>query len=106
MSLNLAHHGEAHAFSWERRDSFIVTGTVARACNGTVPKQCKASMMATKQILEGARSFKTVPLSDSSEPATHQAEHSRWRWPAWPSISSNRKDLYLIDIRPRRPPDA
>jgi hypothetical protein len=60
-------------------------------------------MMATKQILEGARSFKTAPLSD---PADHQAEHSRWRWPAWPRIGSNRKDWYLIDIRPRRLPEA
>lgn len=77
-----------------------------RACNGTVPKQCKASMMATKLILEGARSFKTVPLSDPNEPANRQAEHSRWRWPVWPSIGSNRRDLYLIDIRPRRLPGA
>jgi len=71
-----------------------------------VPTQCKASMMATKQILEGARSFKAVPLSDPAEPANRQAEHSRWRWPLWPSIGSNRKDLYLIDIRLRRRPEA
>jgi hypothetical protein len=60
-------------------------------------------MMATKQIFEGARSFKVVPLPDPADPARRQAEHSRWRWPVWPKIS--RKDMYLIDIRPRRLPD-
>jgi hypothetical protein len=63
-------------------------------------------MMATKQIFEGARSFKTVPLPDPAEQAKRQAEHGRWRWPAWPSISASRKDVYLIDIRPRRLPQV
>jgi hypothetical protein len=63
-------------------------------------------MMATKQIFEGARSFKTAPLPDPADPANRQVDHSRWRWPAWPRIGSNGKDLYLIDIRPRRLPEA
>jgi hypothetical protein len=62
--------------------------------------------MATKQIFEGARSFKTAPQPDAADPARRQAEPSRWRWPAWPKIGTSRKDLYLIDIRPRRLPEA
>jgi hypothetical protein len=98
--------GQVHAFSRERSNSVIVTGTVALLCNRAASEQRKASMMATKQILEGARSFKTAPLTNPADPANCQAAHSRWRWPAWPRIGFSRKDLYLIDIRPRRLPEA
>jgi hypothetical protein len=60
--------------------------------------------MATKQIIEGARSFKAVEAVDIEE---HMTERSYWRWPAWPArLTSRAKDRYLIDIRPRRLPGA
>jgi hypothetical protein len=68
-----------------------------------VPEQSKVSMMATKQIFEGARSFKTASLPD---PANRQAEHRSWRWPAWRRIGFSRRDTYLIAIRLRRLPEV
>ena len=46
--------------------------------------------MATKQIFEGARSFKT-------DPTNTEAKHRSRRWPAW--LSFRHKDTYLIGIR-------
>jgi hypothetical protein len=60
-------------------------------------------MMATKQIFEGARSFKTTPLPD---PPNRQAEHRIWRWPTLRRIGFSRKDTYLIAVRLRRLPEA
>jgi hypothetical protein len=60
--------------------------------------------MATKQILEGARSFKVVEPVDAEE---HVTERRYWRWPTWPTrLTLRAKDRYLIDIRPRRLPGA
>jgi hypothetical protein len=61
-------------------------------------------MMATKQILEGARSFKAV---QSAEHDGYAPERLHWRWPGWPSkLGLRTRDKYLIDIRPRRLPSA
>jgi hypothetical protein len=58
--------------------------------------------MATKQIIEGARSFKAVEPVAIKE---HMTERRYWRWPAWPARLTLRvKDKYLIDIKPRRLP--
>jgi hypothetical protein len=58
--------------------------------------------MATKQILEGARSFKAVPAAQND---SHEPERRYWRWPAWPGrLGLQTKDKYLIGIRIRRLP--
>jgi hypothetical protein len=60
--------------------------------------------MATKQILEVARSFKTMAPAIGEE---HAAERRYLRWPIWPSkLSLPPKDKYLIEIRPRRRPSV
>jgi len=60
--------------------------------------------MATRQILEGARSFRPVEPERIDDQA---AERRHWHWPAWPARLTLRvKDKYLIDIRPRRLPGA
>ena len=65
-------------------------------------RQRMAGTMATKQILEGARSFK---LAEPDHNEDRMAERRYWRWPSWPSrLSLRPKDKYLIDIRPRRLP--
>jgi hypothetical protein len=59
--------------------------------------------MATKQILEVARSFKAAVSPNSDQQGDDQATGlGSWRWPAWPA--RRRKDIYLIGIRPRRFP--
>jgi len=60
--------------------------------------------MATKQILEGARSFKN---DMHPELAGAYARGHRWRWPAWPArLSLLARDKYLIRIKPRRSPQT
>ncbi|MDB5397896.1 MAG: hypothetical protein JWM91_5402 [Rhodospirillales bacterium] len=58
--------------------------------------------MATKQILEGARSFKAIEPVHGDH---HAPERRYWRWPVWPSrLVLRPKDKFLIVIRPRRLP--
>jgi hypothetical protein len=68
------------------------------------PRQLKAADMATKQIFEGARSFKPVLTPDPNAQPEAAPERSLWRWPKWPRLGMRRDDQYLLGIRPRRLP--